>query len=139
MNHCESSQCVLSFCDKNLFPLCTQLVIQIFLFYDIFTVLVADILVYVPGVFVFSFLCLRRRTALNKVKYHHLFLLVSTLVFISIQDYSSFCLTCILFPYYVHMKLCFFRTGLVSLGSISYTDSHFFTGTPHNLFMCNCL
>ena len=34
----------------------------------IFTVLVADVLVYIPAVFQFSFLCLGRKPALNKVK-----------------------------------------------------------------------
>ena len=34
----------------------------------ILTVLVADILVYIPAVFQFSFLCLERKAALNKVK-----------------------------------------------------------------------
>ena len=34
----------------------------------ILTVLVADVLVYIPAVFQFSFLCLGRKPALNKVK-----------------------------------------------------------------------
>ena len=35
-------------------------------------VLVADALVYIPAVFVFCFVCLGRKPALNKVRFHFL-------------------------------------------------------------------
>ena len=41
---------------------------QIIISLMILTVLVADVLVYIPAVFQFSFLCLGRKPALNKVK-----------------------------------------------------------------------
>ena len=41
--------------------------IIILLHCSFFIVLVADVLIYIPAVFVFSFLCLGRKPALNKV------------------------------------------------------------------------